>query len=281
MAIPYIGGKSSIGKWIVSRYPTNIETYCEPFSGAFWCFFKMDLTKFKSLKRVVYNDINKLNYNLFKCIQNPSELQKVLDKIPVQQLGIQNTPTMFKENFIRFQSEIFKNDLVVESPDYDLAAKYVYVITQIFSGAKPEKSNFIDLKGKYRSKYLSFRDKLSNQKWVDHFLKITDVRCEDYSTILTEFDGPNTLFYVDPPYVSTEHYYSNQNFIGEDHNNLSESLHNIVGKFCLSYYEFPELHEWYPKSIYSWDKMTFNKAAGAKKGVPQNKSEEILISKLF
>jgi hypothetical protein len=61
MALSYIGGKSKIGKWIVPFYPNDMETYVEPFSGMFWCFFNMNLNQFPNLKRVVYNEFNTLN----------------------------------------------------------------------------------------------------------------------------------------------------------------------------------------------------------------------------
>ena len=53
MALSYIGGKSKIGKWIVPFIPNDIETYVEGFSGMFWVFFNMDLTKYPNLKTVV------------------------------------------------------------------------------------------------------------------------------------------------------------------------------------------------------------------------------------
>jgi site-specific DNA-adenine methylase len=85
MALSYIGGKSKIGKWIVPFIPTDIETYIEPFSGMFWVFFNMDLTKYPNLKNVVYNDFNPLNYNLFQCLQNPERLLEEVNNIPCQQ----------------------------------------------------------------------------------------------------------------------------------------------------------------------------------------------------
>ena len=64
----YIGGKSRIGKWIQEFIPTDIETYTEPFSGAFWVFFNMELKKYPNLKEIVYNDKNNANANLFNCL---------------------------------------------------------------------------------------------------------------------------------------------------------------------------------------------------------------------
>jgi len=275
--ISYIGGKSKIGKWIVTFYPTDMETYVEPFSGMFWCFFNMGLEKYPNLKKVVYNDFNPLNYNLFQCVQNPSELQRVMDEIEVQQVGVSDTSIELKEKFHTFQSEIFGEGYKVGTCDYSTAAKYVYVLSQVFSGSKPETSNFIDLKGKYRSKYLAFRDKLSKPNWVDHFLKITDVENLDFQAVIEKYDSPSTYFYVDPPYWKTENYYSNHDFDRDDHERLAISLNKIQGKFSLSYYDFELLHDWFPENKFTWEKKEFAKAAAAKKGTKQNMGEELLI----
>lgn len=275
--ISYIGGKSKIGKWIVPFYPTDMETYVEPFSGMFWCFFNMDLEKYPNLKKVVYNDFNPLNYNLFQCVQNPSELQRVMDEIEVQQVGVIDTSIELKEKFNTFQSEIFGDGFKVGNCNYLTAAKYVYVLSQVFSGSKPETSNFIDLKGKYRSKYLAFRDKLSKPNWVDHFIKITDVENLDFQDVIEKYDSPSTYFYVDPPYWKTENYYSNHDFDRDDHERLAIALNNVQGKFSLSYYDFELLHDWFPETKNRWEKKEFAKAAAAKKGTKQNMGEELLI----
>ena len=275
--LSYIGGKSKIGKWIVPFYDKDMETYVEGFSGMFWCFFNMDLKQFPNLKKVVYNDFNPLNYNLFKCVQNPTELLKVINSIDCQKFGEEITPPLYKEQFIRFQSEIFAEGFNVELGDYEVAAKYVYVLTQVFSGSKPETSSFIDLKGKYKSKYLTFRDKLSKPDWIEHFLKITHVENMDFADVIAKYDSPTTYIYLDPPYWKTENYYNNHDFDREDHERLANVLHNVQGKFSLSYYDFELLHEWFPETQYRWEKKLFAKAAAAKKGKTQNMGEELLI----
>ncbi len=277
MALSYIGGKSKIGKWIVPFYDKKMETYIEVFGGMFWCYFNMNLEDFPNLTKVIYNDFNRLNYNLFECLKNPAEFQKNLDSIPVQQLGVLNTPTEFKERFNQYQRELFSEGIKIISPDYQIASKYAYVLTQVFSGSKPETSSFIDLKGKYRSKYLSFRDKLSKPSWVDHFLKISSVQNEDFQKIIEQNNNPSTYLYLDPPYWKTENYYSNHDFNRNDHERLSNVLNNFQGKFSLSYYDFDLLHEWYPEDKYRWERKVFPKAASATKNKKQNLGEEILI----
>lgn len=156
-------------------------------------------------------------------------------------------------------------------------AKYVYILTQVFSGSKPETSNFIDLKGKYKSKYLTFRDKLSKPDWADHFLKITDVENMDFSDVIQKYDSPSTYIYLDPPYWKTENYYSNHDFDRQDHERLANVLHGVQGKFSLSYYDFELLHEWFPEDQYTWLRKKLQRPLSAKKGEKQNLGEEILI----
>lgn len=275
--LSYIGGKSKIGKWIVPFYDKDMETYVETFGGMFWCFFNMDLNQFPNLKKVVYNDFNPLNYNLFQCIKNPEQLLESINSIPCQQFGEETTPSIYKEQFVEFQSEVFGSGFTINYPDYNVAAKYAYVLTQVFSGSKPETSSFIDLKGKYKSKYLTFRDKLSKPDWVEHFLKITEVENMDFADVITKYDSPTTYIYLDPPYWKTENYYNNHDFDREDHERLANVLHNVQGKFSLSYYDFELLHEWFPEEQYRWERKEFAKAAAAKKGTKQNMGEELLI----
>lgn len=276
--LSYIGGKSRIApKLIIPNIPKDIEEFVEVFGGMFWTFFSMDLKQFPNLKKVVYNDFNPLNHNLFKCIQNPTELLKAINSIECQKFGEVPTPPLYKEQFISFQAEIFGEGFIVEPGDYEVAAKYVYILTQVFSGSKPETSSFIDLKGKYKSKYLTFRDKLSKPDWIEHFLKITHVENMDFAHLINAYDSPTTYFYVDPPYWKTENYYSNHDFDRGDHERLAYILKTINGKFSLSYYDFPLLSEWFPKDKYRWEMKQFAKAASAKKGEKQNMGEELLI----
>jgi DNA adenine methylase len=275
--LSWIGGKSKIGKWLVDYYPQDMEIYTEGFGGMFWCYFNMDLKKYPNLKKVIYNDINPLNYNLFQCVQNPEELLRAINSIECQKQGVENTPLIYREQFSEFQKEIFSENLNLEPYNYEIAAKYAYVVTQVFSGSKPETSSFIDLKGNYKSKYLTFRDKLTKPDWVEKFLKITDVENMDFEDFIVKYDSEKTFHYIDAPYWKTENYYSNHDFDRNDHERLANCLKKVEGKFGMSYYDFVLLHEWFPQDQYRWEKKEFAKAAAAKKGKSQNMGEELLI----
>lgn len=278
--ISYIGGKSKIAPTlIIPNIPKDIETFVEPFSGQFWTFFKMNLDDYPNLKTVVYNDFNPLNYNLYTCVKNHQRLLEECEKLEVQKKDVFPTNPICNELFNRFQAEIFDENFRVDAYDYETAAKYVYVLTQVFSGANPAKSKFIDLKGKYHSKFTSFKNKLKNEKWQKMFERIDFVENMDFEQVIKKYDSPNTYFYVDPPYfvIGEGDYYSNHDFGRNDHERLANVLKSVKGKFGLSYYDFPLLSEWFPKDIYTWEKKEFAKAAAAKKGKTQTMGEELYI----
>lgn len=278
--ISYIGGKSRISSFITPFYPKDMETYVECFSGMYWCFFNMNIEEYPNLKTIVYNDFNPLNTNLFKCVKNHQELLKECNKLVVQEKGVSPTNPICKENFNKFQKELYSKDLVIgDEPNYELAAKYVYVLTQVFSGANPEKSKFIDLKGNYHSKFTSFKNKLANPKWQKMFESITHFENMDFEEVIKKYDGDKTYIYSDPPYyiVGEGNYYSKHDFTREDHLRLANTLKSIKGKFSLSYYHFEQLEEWFPRADYKWESKEFHKAAMAKSGKAQTKGTELLI----
>jgi DNA adenine methylase len=274
--ISYIGGKARIGKWIKEYIPKDIETYVEGFSGMFWVFFNMDLKHYPNLKTVVYNDYNRLNYNLMKWAKNYDVLWNALSQYPCQQLGVVDTPVEYGQMFAQYQQEIFDENLVItDENSLEIACKYVYVLGQVFSGSKPETASYMDYKGKYRCKVLVFMDKLKNPKYREHFNKITFVENTDFQQVVEKYDSPTTYFYMDPPYWKTENYYSNHDFDVNDHLRLADCIKGIQGKFSLSYYDFPQLSEWFPKEDYRWEQKDFSKAASTKK--EKNVGTELLI----
>ena len=279
MAISYIGGKKKMQTWIVPLIPKDIETYVETFSGQFWIYFGMNLEEYPNLKTIVYNDLNPLNYNLYTCVKDHKKLLEECEKLIVQEKGVQPTNSICEEQFNNFQNELFNSNLIVGSLNYEVAAKYVYVLTQVFSGANPAKSKFIDLKGKYHSKFTSFKNKLKNENWQKMFERINFVENLDFEDVIKKYDSPTSYFYCDPPYyvVGEGNYYSNHDFGRNDHERLANTLKSIQGKFSLSYYDFPILSEWFPKDQYRWESKLFAKAAAAKKGKSQNMGEELLV----
>jgi len=58
----------------------------------------------------------------------------------------------------------------------------------------------------------------------------------DFKKLIQTYDSPQTLFYLDPPYIGTESYYQTpQGFHIDQHIELANILKTIQGKFVLSY----------------------------------------------
>lgn len=264
--ISWIGGKSRISKWIIPFIPKDIETYIEPMSGAFWVYLKMDIDNYKNLKKVVYNDFNDYLVNLFMCCKDHKNFHEYL----------QNYKSQNKELFYEFQNDLLKYDKY-EMPNFEKAMRFAYLTSQVFSGIDPMRGNYIDLKGKYRSKFDTFKDKLINESYINNLERITDFENLDFQKVIEKYDNEKSFFYVDAPYFSTEHYYSNGSFTGEDHERLANTLLNIKGRFAMSYYNFPQLTEWFPKDKYRWESKDFAKASMAQSGKVQTKGTELLI----
>ena len=265
--ISWIGGKSQISKWVIPFIPKDIKTYCEPFSGAFWVYLKMDLRIYNKLETIVYNDVNDYLVNLFMSAKNHSDFYEFAS----------NYESQNKEMFLRFQNDLFVDRKKYTMPDFEKAVGFAYLATQIWSGINPESGRFIDLKGKYKSKFDTFKDKLKNEKYTYNLSRITNFENLDFEECISKYDSPDSFFYIDAPYYNTEHYYSNHDFGEKDHERLANCLKSIKGRFAMSYYYFDKLENWFPKDKFRWEKEEFSKSAMAKKGKSQSKGVELLI----
>jgi len=261
----YLGGKKFQAKWIASQFSKH-NTYVEPFGGAYWVYF-MANHQIDQAHTNVYNDFNKDIANIFHCARYKDRefLKSLLSYEPQKE-----------EIFNQFKSDLIPFNTDFELGDIDRATKYIYLQTQSFSGdTLNEKTKFVNLKGKYKSKYQHFIDKIGNKKWLYFIKGITNIHNESYETIIDMYDKDDTLFYVDPPYYKMEDYYV-KDFQRSQHEDLANKLKQIKGKFVLSYYDFPDLQKWFPKNEYTWIEKEFNKQ-NASKNKGAGKGKEVLI----
>jgi DNA adenine methylase len=283
--LSYFGGKNKIGKWILEYIPEDVVDFSEVFGGMFWTYFNMDLSKYPNLNRVIYNDFNPVNANLFRCVKDTDNFYEYIKDIPCQikDKDKEGSPcdVKFKEMFKEYQKNAFRDEPFTDEADFERGMNYAYVLSQVFSGMQPETSSFIDLKHKYRSKFDTFRDKVGGigrgKKFKSMFENITNIESLDFEKLINKYDSENFFVYLDPPYYDREKMYSNQDFGKEDHERLAKVIKNMKGRFILSYYDFPELEEWFPKDEYRWVSKKFAKASGAAKGKQQSMGEELLI----
>ena len=243
---PYIGGKSSHVKWLDPLFPdSGMTKFVEVFGGAGWIGIKSQ--RILQATTRVYNDFNPFIANIHECFRTKNvELLAKLESYPKSD----------KPLYLQFQREIFGQQHNVVLGDVELAAKYLYLQTQIFSGTTLGLENacyFCDTasNGKYASKYDAIKNKLRQQKYIDRLNAVSVVENMDCIDVIKKYDSPETFFYVDPPYFKKEYLYTTE-FPREKHEELADTLKAAKGKWCLSYYDFPELEEWYPKDQYHW-----------------------------
>ena len=261
----YIGGKYRQAKWISKEFPKPIKRYAEVFGGAMWVYINGNILA----DEVYYNDYNRQMVNLFACCAQYETFLPYVNGVQAQN----------ESKFYEFRADVLEaNRNGIKMPDFDLAVKYVYLITQCFSGIVSENVKYVDLKGKYNSKYNSFSKRLNNPK-IQTLLRKLQTHNQSYEDFISEVDGEDTYLYVDPPYYGTENLYAFHNFTTQDHNLLADILNNIKSKWVLSYYDFPEMHEWYPEGKYRWERKEYKKASMASKKKKQSIGEEIIIIK--
>lgn len=66
------------------------------------------------------------------------------------------------------------------------------------------------------------------------------VECLDWSEFIVRYDGPETLFYLDPPYWGGERDYLKDGFARADFTRMARQLAGIQGRFVLSINDVPE-----------------------------------------
>ena len=179
---------------------------------------------------------------------------------------------MYIEAKEKLKNDEFFNDL-------ERAVQYALEKVQAFAS-----SNFgswgyaVNVPKIYAGKWAPFIKRI---ELINARLKKVQIECLNYEKCIEKYDGKNTIFYLDPPYVMCENYYNigSVNFGISDHHRLAEILKNIQGKFVLSYYKHSLITQLY--SDYNIQSKSAVKSAcgsvGMRKGKPKPKSVELLI----
>ena len=215
----WVGGKKALRDAIVSRLPNSCDRYVEVFGGGGWVLFHKTPGKFE-----VYNDFNPNLANLYRCVRDhPDELCEELRYTL-------NSRTDFEH--IR---KVLTSKTAI--PDIKRAAYFYQIIRESYAsgldsfGAQPHNM--------WRNFPLITEASRRLQSVV--------IENKDFEKLIAQYDRPNTIFYLDPPYYETEDYYEDVGFGRADHERLCNALMKIKGKFLLSYNDCPEIRELYSK----------------------------------
>lgn len=241
---PYIGGKAHHTKHLDLLFPATTETFVDVFGGAGWVSVKNSTQS----QRRIYNDLNPHLANIFTHFStDPTGVRDQINQWPQQDAVL----------YRQFQQDIFG---AVKPPlNLETAAKYLYLEVQSFSG------NTLGLTSSvYFDKIHTINPllkKLVNLKITDRLQEL-GVENLDCVAVINKYDSPTTFFYVDPPYWTKEHYYT-QGFGRDQHKQLAQCLTSIQGRFALSYYHFDELDEWFPEPKFNRSTYTISKQSSS------------------
>lgn len=288
--ISYFGGKNRMAGWIYDFIPKDVQTYAEVFSGAFWVYLNPKLN-YEHIPYIRYNDFNKHITNLYACCQDYKKMIKALED-SLDKGGFLYTQTKDPDLYKEFYKEIyydyknnpqntFLDDNNFTIPDYDVAAKYAFLITSAFNGCWPKAAGFSGVNNG-KLKLHSLINKLKDKKYQRKFDRITSFETLDFQDFVEKYDSEDTFFYLDPPYFSEDdrraNWYGVKDIFGyEAHERLSKVLANTKARWALSYYDYPELSEWFPKEKYYWLNKEFFRSSASFAESKEDKGNELLI----
>jgi len=193
------------------------KTFVEVFGGS--CYSSMNVSRDK-FKVIVCNDVDSDLINLYRLVKdNPAEVQKRLSILP----------------FSREIHAIAKD--ILSDPKADSLTRAVMLFYLIRASMFGKAGRGFAVRKK-QSSAKRFTNAVSLIKEYAKQMGNIVFENKDYEGMLKLYDSDETLFYLDPPYVSAEEtqgreeYYRNV-FTVEDLKKMAQALRSIKGYFVL------------------------------------------------
>lgn len=225
--LPWYGGKQVLAPWIVGQFPEH-AVYVEPFGGMAACLFHKEPANAE-----VYNDINGDLVALFRVARDPDRYEELVRRL---QLTFYSREEWFAA--VEFLKKSRGNEAVDE---IERARCFFVTIAQGFGGT--DRSWGINLAGRKGvainvDSYLSRIERLND---VHRRFRTVQIENRSWEVMFKNYDTPETLFYLDPPYVADERAKKEDVYLHEmgegDHQKLVETLLGIKGQAFLSGYD--------------------------------------------
>jgi DNA adenine methylase len=229
--IEYIGGDYHLSKKILKlvNMARNVKIFVEVFGGSGFISSVVPRNKFKV---IVYNDKDELLYNFYKVLkEKPEELANEVEFIP-------HSRQIHKEIYEEYKENRLKNN-----SDIEKALKFFYLINTSFIGGISGWNTTI--KG---NKAICFHNKTKLIKEMNSIWKDITIENHDFRKIFEIYNGENTLFYCDPPFLTKKYDFYKLTFEEKDMKDLLNCLSNVKGKFILKlpidHLEINFIREW-------------------------------------
>ena len=220
----YMGGKWHHANWIISNFPAH-SIYVEPFGGG----ASVLLLKPRS-KREVINDVDDEIVNLYRVVRNRGkELRQRLDM----------TPHSRTEYLYAHSNQAGKSSL--ERARRTVVKSYFGIGDSVHNqnGFRSSKTSNTCVATSWRN-WQGHLDEI-----IERFRGVT-IECLDYQDVIRKYDSPETLFYMDPPYVwstrDKSHSYAHE-MTDADHKEFLEVVRGIKGMCLISGYNNPIYQE--------------------------------------
>lgn len=222
----YVGGKKQLARNIITRIGAiEHELYAEPFVGMGGVF----LRRLSRPKVEAINDASQDVATFFRVLQR--HYQAFLDMLKWQVTS--------RAEFAR---------LAAQDPatltDLERSARFLYLQRLSFGGKVAGRSFGISTSGPARFDITRLVPMLEA---VHERLAGVWIDCLGWEAFIERWDRPKTLFYLDPPYWGTEHYYGRGLFERAEFERLSAALQRLQGRFILSLNDVPEVRE-----LFAW-----------------------------
>jgi DNA adenine methylase len=180
--VKWVGGKRQLMFELIKNMPKSYNRYFEPFIGGGALFFELQP------EQAYISDMNEELINLYSVVRdNVYELIKDLSKHEVS-----------KEYFLEIRN-IDRTEQYTELSDVERASRFIYLNRTCFNGMYRVNSQgqFNVPFGHYKNPRIIDENNLLN---CSELLKNTEIKCADFSEILTKVKKGD-LVYFDPPYV--------------------------------------------------------------------------------
>lgn len=246
-----MGNKTSVLHILYSLFPLNYERYIEPFGGS----GSVLLGKLQPDRFEVLNDFNRNLVNLFRCMRDrPVEFVRALGFL---NLNARDDFNVIKKFFRgeEFTDEYFHRQLrlseVLLPPIEAQEVRELYAAAREDYDLRRAVMYLKLIRTSYSSSGKSFACQPFNMRSLLGLIQDFSKRCEnvvienqDFETLIRHYDRPNSFFYCDPPYFTSEYVYD-CGFTWDDHLRLHRTLTNTQGKFLLSYNDCREIRQLY------------------------------------
>lgn len=249
--VSWMGNKTSILHILYALFPKSYTRYIEPFGGS----GAVLLGKSVPDKFEVYNDYNANLVNLFRCMRDrPMEF--------IRELGFLNLNSRDDFTVIKrfFQKEEFDEKYLEQQLELtnimlpELQAKELCELYRQSKGDYDLKRAVMFLKlvrYSYSSGGKSFACQPFNVaalfiliEQLGKRLANAVIENQDFEVLIKHYDRPDSFFYCDPPYYTSEYVYE-CGFTWEDHMRLFRVLSECKGQWLVSYNDCPEIRELY------------------------------------